>query len=221
MNSLKRLKTICILLLSSQSILCDYTTSLAAARRVNTKLGLNLGIDEPKMAFLVGFLERNYESYFNNPFQNVENIEYLVGDARCTETSSGCGVCNTYAPSGKNKDPRKYRSCQWGYNISWPFQYHGNGCVDRGGNGGEAACIGGSRLIDQIGQLKGNTYNITRWMWGKFANGGFNQPSASGCKRGENCWTYVMNSQANAMNFMQGVPGGADITPAEIQANFP
>ena len=102
-------------------------------------------------------------------------------------------------------------------------------------------------LLNDISAFQDTTnYNITQWMWGKSPDAGFNVQDlylnnysyTFGCpdadysedSNGMHCNnTYVMNSQMNSMNCMKGngancggFPGtGADISPADIQANFP
>lgn len=266
MNSLKIIKTICILL-SSQSILCDYNSSNNAAKEVNTKQNLGLSEHEPRMAFLVGFIERNQKSYFDNPYQDVTAIYgYLVGDQRCTETDSGCGVCNIYAPNGPKADTLRYRLCQWGYNINWPFSYNE---VNWGMNGLSQENKKSGNLINDMRAFPNTNYLVTKEMWGKQPDKRFNFPlpastiaNAGGCpdrdlSRHDHFYCankYIRNSQANIMSCLKGqdinidfstctnqfnyekdnsdyifncacnktFPAtGPDITPAEIQANFP
>ena len=186
MNSLKIMKTICILL-SSQGILCDFNSSLVAAKRVHSNKTfedgkkLPLVNDDPKFAFLVGFIERNGESYFDNPLQNVTAISSpLVGDARCpvgdanSKTQQECNVCDIYAPNGKKADPKRYRLCQWGYNINWPFQYNE---VNWGMNGLSQENKKGGNLITDMSTFQANTnYLVTKEMWGKSPDNRENRP---------------------------------------------
>lgn len=205
----------------------------AKARAVNTKLKLGLGTDEPKMAFLVGFIERNYESYFNNPYQNVNAISgFLVGDPRCMETTSGCGVCNTYAPNGSKANTLRYRLCQWGYNINWPFQYGG---TNWGMNGRSQEYNPGGNLINDISAFPNTNYLVTKEMWGKAPDTRFNVPlpastiaNAGGCpdddmsRSGQ--WycanKYIRNSQANIMSCLKGNNINLDFTTCTTNFNY-
>ena len=242
-NNLKILKTICVLLLLAQRTSCDFDSSFEAAKRVNTSKGFfptATDIDgyDRKIFFLIGFIERNQEGYFsNNPYGAVsaEPSGYLVGDPRCPHTGNGdtkyCGICNRYAPSGDRADVVKYKLCQWGYNINWPFYYNGNG----GWGPDFASCepMDGGNLMTDISYFQGNTnINTVRSMWGKGVNSfnlNYYKNPTTGCSNIGFCdgchppigWYCNDPVETNQMNLMKGNSGGADITGLEIQANFP